>query len=272
LPWCSLAGAADLPYVTDLPPHFEQSLTPRREPIFNVPGAVVFTIAGLAAVHALRIWGLSPNEDRQFLLTFAFFPARYDSSLSGLDAWPGGWPGEIWSFVTYAAIHADWTHFALNAVWLLAFGSAVARRFGSIRFLAFFVITAAAGAAAHLLANSGDIVPVVGASAAVSGYMAAALRFVFNAGGPLGAMRGETPGYLRPAQPLLHVLREPRVLAFLGVWFVLNLIFGTVSFSVGEGQSVAWQAHIGGFVAGLLLFPLFDPVRDGTPRHDGSVA
>jgi membrane associated rhomboid family serine protease len=56
-------------------------------------------------------------------------------------------------------------------------------------------------------------------------------------------------------------LRNGRVLLFLAVWFGLNLLFGLSSLSLGEsGQSIAWEAHIGGFLAGLLLFPLFDPV------------
>jgi membrane associated rhomboid family serine protease len=70
---------------------------------------------------------------------------------------------------------------------------------------------------------------------------------------------------------LLVALRDPRVLAFLGVWFALNLLFGASSFSmVDDQQSIAWEAHIGGFLAGLLLFPLFDPVpaRTRLPGDD----
>jgi membrane associated rhomboid family serine protease len=56
-------------------------------------------------------------------------------------------------------------------------------------------------------------------------------------------------------------LRNGRVIAFVAVWFGINIIFGLGSIAIGtEGASVAWQAHIGGFVAGLLLFSLFDPV------------
>jgi membrane associated rhomboid family serine protease len=59
----------------------------------------------------------------------------------------------------------------------------------------------------------------------------------------------------------MHALRTPRVLGFLGVWFGVNIIFGIGSIGIGtEGATVAWQAHIGGFFAGLLLFSLFDPV------------
>ena len=67
----------------------------------------------------------------EFLLTFAFIPARYDTSMVLGGVLPGGFGAELWTFVTYALIHADWTHFGVNAVWLLPFGSAVARRFGT---------------------------------------------------------------------------------------------------------------------------------------------
>ena len=64
-----------------------------------------------------------------------------------------------------------------------------------------------------------------------------------------------------PAAPLVVALRNPRVLTFLGVWFALNLLFGLGSFSIADyDQNLAWEAHIGGFLAGLLLFSLFDPV------------
>jgi membrane associated rhomboid family serine protease len=60
----------------------------------------------------------------------------------------------------------------------------------------------------------------------------------------------------------MATLRDPRFLMFLGVWIGLNALFGLGSVSIGEaaGQEIAWQAHIGGFLAGLLLFNAFDPV------------
>jgi membrane associated rhomboid family serine protease len=237
--------------------------------MFNVPAVVVATIALLVLVHVGRTYLLSPRDDVQFLLEFSFIPARYDPTLLAQGGVPGGWGAEIWTFVTYAFIHANFTHLALNSIWLLAFGSAVARRFGALRFIAFFVVTAAAGAGAHLLTHPGDYFPVVGASASISGFMAAAMRFVFQRGGPLGALgSGGRQAYRAPAAPLLVILRDPRVLAFLAIWFGLNLLFGIGSVSLtDEEQSVAWQAHIGGFLAGLLLFPLFDPVAPSGPEQ-----
>jgi membrane associated rhomboid family serine protease len=93
--------------------------------------------------------------------------------------------------------------------------------------------------------------------------MAASLRFVFEIGGPLGVFRaGGRSAFLVPAAPLSRALQNPQVLGFLLIWFAINLFFGIGSLSddLASG-AIAWQAHIGGFLAGLILFPLFDPVR-----------
>jgi membrane associated rhomboid family serine protease len=237
----------------------------RREPVFNLPPVIVALSAILIAVHVARQF-LSQEADLKVLLWTAFLPARYSHVpvLNGLL--PGGFAADVWTFVTYAFLHGDAIHLAVNLIWFLAFGSAVAWRFGAPRFLVFCAVTAAAGSAAHLATHYGDIAPLVGASAAISGTMAAAVRFAFEAGGPLGSWRNSGPEAFRvPASPLLSSLRNPQVLVFLGVWFLLNLLFGATSAltNLAEG-SVAWEAHLGGFVAGLLLFPLFDPVRRPT--------
>jgi membrane associated rhomboid family serine protease len=238
-----------------------------REPIFNIPTVVVVLLGVLGFVHLLRVFILSPETDALFVWSLAFVPARYEWNELLASGWEYGWA--IWTFVTYALIHADLTHLGFNAVWLLAFGSAVARRFGTQRFLAFAVLTAAAGALAHLVAHIGDLQPMIGASAAISGTMGAAARFAFGRGGPLDPWSADAArGYRLPAAPLLVSLRDPRVLGFLGAWFALNLLFGLGSWSIiGEEQSVAWEAHVGGFLAGLLLFWVFDPV--GSRADDG---
>jgi membrane associated rhomboid family serine protease len=124
-------------------------------------------------------------------------------------------------------------------------------------------VTAAAGAAAHLVTHLGELAPMIGASATVSGAMGAAMRFVFQRGGPLGMIgHGERESYHVPAASLATMLRDPRILAFLAVWFGVNFIFGVGAVSMpGTEGTVAWQAHVGGFLAGLLGFSLFDPVR-----------
>jgi membrane associated rhomboid family serine protease len=243
-------------------------VTQRSEPMFNVPPVVVATVAVLVVVHALRMLVLTDAEDVRFLLAFAFIPARYDADLVG-GSLPGGFGADLWTFFTYAFIHADLLHIGVNLAWLLPFGTALARRFGTWRYVAFMLVMAAAGALAHLVTNLGAMVPMIGASAAISGAMAAAMRFVLQKGGPLAQWRGEGGDdhvYRVPAASLGATLRDPRFLIFLGAWLGLNALFGLGTVSIGEqGQEIAWQAHIGGFLAGLLLFNVFDPV---SPRGE----
>ncbi len=238
---------------------------PRREPILNVPAVLVGTLVVLLVVHIARLF-MSENAEVEFLLLFAFIPARYDANIVANAVWPGGLGGDVWTFVTYALIHADWMHLGFNAIWLLAFGAPVARRFGPWRFLAFCAVTAAAGALAHLVTHFGQLVPMVGASGTISGMMSGAMRFAFS--GPL-RFGGSNEAYRMPALTLSEALRDTRILAFIAVWFGLNLLFGLGSLPIiGAEQSVAWQAHVGGFVAGLLLFSLFDPVKTRSYRND----
>ncbi len=235
---------------------------PAREPFFNVPGVIVATLAVLLAVHLVRVFvlGLSSPQDQEFLVLFGFIPARYEPSL--VPGYPGGLYADIWTFVTYSLIHGDFVHLGANTIWLLPFGTAVARRFGPPRYLAFFAVTAACAAALHLATHAGEDIPMVGASGAISGMMAASMRFVFQPGAPLGLFRTEDDqAYRAPALPLGAAFRDLRVVVFVGVWFGLNILIGLGSISIAGEQNVAWQAHIGGFLAGLLLFAVFDPVR-----------
>lgn len=238
---------------------------PAREPILNVPGAITGLAAVFVLIHVVRTLVLDIEQDQEVLLLFAFYPIRYSPDLLQGFVFPGGIFADVWTFVSYAGLHGGWLHLIVNSVWMLAFGSAVARRFGFLRFLAFSAACAAAGALVHLLTHSGSPIPVIGASAAISGQMAAAARFAFQPGGPLSRHqrgRGEA-AFTQPAATLSEMWRDPTVLAFLGLWLAVNVIFGIASlpFAGGDGGDVAWQAHIGGLIAGVLLFPLFDPFR-----------
>jgi membrane associated rhomboid family serine protease len=243
---------------SELPPEL---LPPApREPLLTLPGALTAYVAVLAVIHAVRML-LPFDVDDTVIEMFGFIPKRYDSTLLAVT-FPGGAGAKVWSFVTYSLLHANLTHIGFNVLWLLPFGSALARRFGAVRFFLFMAVTAAAGALAHLLTHEHAVAPMIGASASVAGTMAAAIRFAFVQGSFLSFSRGDADAASRvPALSLGRALRTPRVLGFLGVWFGVNIIFGIGSIGIGvEGASVAWQAHIGGFFAGLLLFSLFDPV------------
>lgn len=228
-----------------------------RAPAINLPPAVLWLAIAFICVHAVR-YLLSESADNYVLLAFAFLPERYGEVARLL---PGGLAARFWSPVTYAFLHADILHLLVNVVWMASFGSALARRFGSARFLLLALLSAVAGAGAHYLFHTGDGGIVIGASGAVSGMMAGAARFAFSPGGPL-AGPASAQSYRVSAKPIGAVLRDRRALAFIVIWFAVNLLFGLSSGLIpGVAGPIAWQAHIGGFLAGLLLFPLFDPVR-----------
>jgi membrane associated rhomboid family serine protease len=231
-----------------------------REPILTLPGALTAYVLLLAVIHVVRM--LLPFDiDDVVIQMFGFIPKRYDSTLLAIT-FPGGTGAKVWTFMTYSLLHANLTHIGFNVLWLLPFGSALARRFGAVRFFLFMAVTAVAGALAHLVTHEHAVAPMIGASASVSGTMAAAIRFAFVQGSFLSFSRGDADAAAKvPALSLLRALRNTRVLGFLAVWFGVNIIFGIGSIAIGaDGASVAWQAHIGGFFAGLVLFSLFDPI------------
>jgi membrane associated rhomboid family serine protease len=239
---------------------------PRREPIFAIPSVVVALIVALIGAYAVFDF-LAPATQDATWRAFAFVPKRLTlalwllrpiDSLTRLDI------AQPWTLITYAFLHGSWTHVLLNSVWLVAFGPPVAQRIGALRFLAFFALTAIAGALTHWLFFLMDSAPLIGASAADSGLMAAATRFIFEPGGPLGSSQGYSLSAgeadpLRPAPPLARLLRQRRPLGFIAIWMATNVIFGAGAQALGASDSpIAWIAHVGGFVVGLLAFPLFD--------------
>ncbi|MBV8925766.1 MAG: rhomboid family intramembrane serine protease [Bradyrhizobium sp.] len=249
----------------DLPP------AAAKEPILTLPPALTAYVLLLAIIH-LRVL-LPPAWEEWTIDVFGFIPKRYDTTLLDVT-FPGGAGAKAWTFVTYSLLHANLRHIGFNVLWLLPFGSALARRFGPARFYIFMAVTAAAGALAHLVTHEHALAPMIGASASVSGTMAAAIRFAFVRGSFLSFSRGDADAAAKvPALSLSGALRNGRVLAFLAIWFGLNIVFGVGSIAIGmEGQSVAWQAHIGGFFAGLLLFSLFDPVPHGESDAAGALS
>ncbi len=202
-----------------------------RQPILNIPPATKALLIANVAVHFLRL--LLPGElDDDVIVTFAFIPARYTA------AGEFGWPALI-DPISYQFLHGSLAHLAINMLALLAFGAGVERRIGGARMFAFATICGVASVLAHLAVYPASLEPVIGASGAISGLFGAVLRF---------RLRGGARGLL----PLV------------ALWIVMDVVTGVSGFG-GDGVSIAWIAHIGGFVAGLLLFGPFD-------RHAGRSA
>jgi membrane associated rhomboid family serine protease len=263
----------------------QSNAAPRREPIFNAPPVVVGLAVLLVILYALFHWA-SPQVQDLIIRECAFVPGRLTVSI-----WParavdlfiqanadpaaldqvramrdlhalGGGP-KLWTLLTYGFLHGAWMHVLINTVWLLAFGPPVARRFGATAFLVFMGVTAVAAALAHWAVAPMDFMPLIGASGADSGLMGAAARFMFQPGAPLGPHADQSREIEAvPAASLRSMAADPRAQVFLIVWLATNFIFGAFAQSLGlSDMPVAWVAHLGGFIAGILVFPLFDRSR-----------
>lgn len=210
-------------------------------PIFNAPGAVLALIVVLAGIHGL-LQLLGPDWQDWAFKTFSFIPYRLWAA-EGQFA-PGS---SIWSFLTYAFLHGDWLHLIFNSLWLLVFGTPAARYLGTGRFLALSAFAAVTGAVASLIVNWQAFIVMVGASGAVSGLLAAAIPIMYGQ---------RVIGGVRPLS-FDELLRSSKALGFMAIWLAVTLFSGAWGWTGTEfrGQgAIAWEAHVGGFIGGLIGF------------------
>lgn len=191
------------------------------------PAPLALVVALLVAFAAQR---LSPPEVAQWL----FVHGALVIFLDGQAYW-----SRLYTLVTSLFLHDGWLHFGFNAFWLATMGSLVHRFLGPWRFLLLFFLAGIAGGLALVLLNWGETVIAIGASGAVFGLLGAA-------GHVFVARPGDGPG-----ERLKHLA------AFVAVMMALNVAFAYYGTLPGADEAaVAWEAHAGGFLAGLLLFPL----------------
>lgn len=213
-----------------------------RQPLLNAPPIVLGLIAALVVCHLIRI-ALPGGLPDLVLLRYSFIPARYAAAIAN-GAAQGGVPALIVPLFAYMLLHADFTHLAVNCLWLLVFGPVVARRLKTPRFLVFFVFCGVAAALVHLAIYWGSPVAVIGASGAISGLMGAGMRILY--GQVYDAPDGLAPIFSRP------------ILMFSLVWTLVNIVSGVLRVGVtGDVTLIAWVAHLGGYFAGLFAIGFF---------------
>jgi membrane associated rhomboid family serine protease len=202
---------------------------PAREPVFNAPWQAVAVVVLIVGGYAVQT--LFPVD--AILAAYAFAPANLA---------PGRWE----TVITSIFLHGGWAHAMMNGAFALAFSAPLARLFGpkiegALLFFGFYVLTGVLANLAYAAIHPGGHVLVVGASGAVSGLMGASARLI-GGEGRVGRI------FFKP------------VLAMGGAWVLINLIIALVGgwFLPGAGNAgVAWEAHIAGFVAGVLLIGPF---------------
>ena len=227
-----------VPEQTQPPGNWNKAPAP---PVFNAPTIVLALIGLLVAVHLL-LWVLGEGWQVWSLFALALNPVRFTDP--GFPTLPGA---QYWSLVTYMLLHGDWMHLTFNSLWLLVFGTPVARYLGPARFLVLCLAAGVAGGLSSLALHWGEQIFVVGASGAVSGLLAAAIPIMYGR---------RVPGGARPLG-LGELLSNPRALMFTAVWLALTLFSGAAGWTgnsfLAEG-GIAWEAHVGGFIGGLLAF------------------
>lgn len=237
---------------TEFPP-----LGPRpartSEPILNVPPVVIWLTAALAVIHGLTL--LLPVDTQWALIErLSVVPARYAALFAG--ELPHTFSAVFvlaLPLFTYTLLHGSLMHLGFNAVWLIALGAPIARRLGSVRFLQFFFVCSILAVVFYIAVRMSSDVPVVGASGGISGLMGGVGRLIF------------APPSYDPMRKRVAPWFDRRVLTFALILTLSNVLFAMGNFDfTGDGSAIAWQAHVGGFFAGLLLYGLFD---NGRPRN-----
>ncbi|MFZ4806514.1 MAG: rhomboid family intramembrane serine protease [Hyphomicrobiaceae bacterium] len=233
-----------------------------RQPIFNAPSIVLVVLGVLVAVHAARL--LLPDEtDFRVVLALALIPGR---ARIAADI-PGGELAVWTQYLSHMLLHGDMAHLMINGAWLLVFGTVMARRLSAARFLLALLVGGVAGGLAFSLSHDGELQPMVGASGAVSALMGAVMRLLFSAIDLGGAGLLNRYAQVVPRVPLARALVDRRIVMTSVVIVALNLLLATAFGTFLAGGTIAWEAHLGGYFAGLLGFGLIDngPVQGRPP-------
>jgi membrane associated rhomboid family serine protease len=196
----------------------------------------------LIAMNAVMfLWELSLGRNLEpALYQVAFIPARF---------WmPGNFVPDVVTMFISMFLHGSLMHIGSNMLYLWIFGDNIEDRLGHFRYIVFYLLCGVAATMAHAFASPASRLPAIGASGAIAGVL----------GGYLILFPHARVTTLIPIFMFITVREIPAVFV-LGLWFVLQLFSGVGSLGVADAQDVggvAWFAHIGGFVAGMILIVL----------------
>ncbi len=212
------------------------------DPTQAIPVATI----GLIVVNFLVFFyelALQGSQLDHFLFAYSLVPCEYTHHC-GLYA---GTPTPFWlTLFSSMFMHAGWAHILGNMLFLFVFGLHVERSMGGIRYVAFYFICGLGANALEIATSIDSNAPGLGASGAIAGILAAYLVLYPRS-------------HVRTLIPLGFIFWTARVPAwvFIGLWFLLQLVDGLASISTATSGGIAYSAHVGGFVTGLLLVRLF---------------
>jgi len=197
---------------------------------------VTWVLIGINVLVFLYELTLSPSELEQFFQIFGVVPEQIQAGENLL------------SLLTSMFMHGGWAHILGNMAFLFVFGDNIEAVLGKVLYLIFYLAGGLAASFAHILFNLGSNIPSVGASGAIAAVMGAYVVMFPGANVRMLVFLGYRAG-----------ITSVKALVFLGIWFVSQLLNGVASLAAPTAQTsgVAVWAHVGGFVAGLLVGVLF---------------
>ncbi len=211
----------------------------RYPPVMTVGLIILSTLVFLFTIT------LPAETVRKIFFLYGLVPARVLApGLLSVQAGPGA---RFFPFISSMFLHGNWSHLISNmwALWL--FGDNIEDRLGSFRFLVFYLFSGIVAGVIHILANPSGQVPAIGASGAVAGVMGAYFLLY-----PTAKIVTLVPVFFFPM-----FLNIPALL-YLGGWFFMQLFQGAISFlGPGAAGGIAWWAHVGGFLTGLVMIRRF---------------
>lgn len=206
------------------------TLRSRRFPFVNW---MLILLNGLAFYYELN---LGDEGLFRFIHTWGLVPSQLASA-----------PAQAWiTIFTSMFLHGGWFHILSNMWILFIFGDNVESRMGGGRYLFFYLSSGTAAALAQAYLSTSSATPVIGASGAIAGVLGAYLILF-----PRSRIASLVPIFF------IFTLVEVPALIFLGFWFVSQLFSGWLSLQGADVSAVAWWAHIGGFIFGMLTVRLF---------------
>jgi membrane associated rhomboid family serine protease len=212
----------------------------------SFPLVTVLIIVTCTAIFLYEA-SLSRTGLKQFFEAFSLVPGQVTYELRSGE---GGWRHILPPFLTSMFLHGGWLHLIGNMWFLWIFGDNVEDMLGPIRYLIFYVVCGLGAGVTHFLLGPTSNLPTVGASGAIAGVLA----------GYAVLFPGARVLTLVPLGFFIRIMWLP-ALAVIGIWFAIQVVSSFLTFGMTETGGVAFSAHVGGFVAGLLLVLLFRPRR-----------
>jgi membrane associated rhomboid family serine protease len=241
-------------------PVSDGDLKTRSRPLFNL------TFIGLCAAVFVYELIIGTSDRIIFFYQFGLIPAElahginYESLVTSGGTINTGSPIPTWATVfTSMFIHGDWMHFATNMLFLWVFGDNIEDRFGHLKYLLFYLASGVAAVLLQVATNTLSEIPTIGASGAIAGVLGAYLVLF-----PGSRVRTVVIFFF------ITFVRIPAVL-LLGFWFLLQFIGGIGSLGPSaQAGGIAYWAHIGGFVLGIIVAIFYRLITHQRPRLRGS--